>query len=73
MRNYTILRLLLAGFLLYVAWPYFPNAIGMVEKLFWGGWIVFALLVIGANLATLLQLVKPPVMEQKKEKVRQIG
>jgi type VI protein secretion system component VasK len=73
LRNYTILRLLLAGFLLYVAWPYFPNAITTPEKIFWGSWIAFALLVIGANLATLLQLITPPVMEQEKEKRRQIG
>lgn len=73
MKNYTILRLLLAGFFLYVAWPYLPNAVTTVEKLFWGSWIVFALLVVGANLATLLQLISPPAMEQEREKTRQIG
>jgi len=73
MRNYAILRLLLAGFLLYVAWPYFPNAVTPLEQVFWGSWIVFVLLVIGANFATLLQLTNPPVMEQEESKRRQIG
>lgn len=73
MKNYAILRLLLAAFLLYVAWPHFPNAALTIEKLFWGSWLAFALLVIGANFATLLQLISPPVMEQEQEKSRAIG
>lgn len=65
MQPYTILRLLFASFLLYFAWPYIPEAATQIEKLFWGGWLVFLLLVVGGNLATVLQLSKPPVMEQK--------
>ncbi|WP_068674668.1 hypothetical protein [Oceanobacillus sp. Castelsardo] len=72
MKNYAILRLLLAAFFLYVAWPYFPYAATTVEKLFWGSWLVFLFLVIGANLATLLQMTKPPVMEQKELTARQV-
>jgi len=71
MRHYTILRLLLAGFLLYFAWPYIPQATTTIEKVFWGSWLTFLLLVIGGNLATSLQLTRTPVMEQKEEvKVR---
>ncbi|MBO1003385.1 hypothetical protein ACFSKI_22195 [Pseudogracilibacillus auburnensis] len=67
MRHYTILRLLLAGFLLYFAWPYIPEASAPIEKLFWGAWLGFLLLVIGGNFATLLQISSPPVMEQSEE------
>lgn len=72
MKNYAILRLLLAGFFLYVAWPYFPHAVTTLEQVFWGSWLVFLMLVIGANLATLLQMTGPPVMEQEELKKRQI-
>ncbi|KKE79059.1 hypothetical protein NSA56_07285 [Oceanobacillus caeni] len=72
MKNYAILRLLLAAFFLYVAWPYFPYAVTTLEQVFWGSWLVFLFLVIGANLATLLQMTKPPVMEQKELTSRQV-
>lgn len=65
MRHYAILRLLLAGFFLYFAWPYIPEATAQIEKVFWGAWLAFLLLVVGANLATLLQISYPPVMEQE--------
>ncbi|OZU89730.1 hypothetical protein CIL03_00895 [Virgibacillus indicus] len=65
MRHYAILRLLLAGFLLYFAWPAIPYAATSLELLFWGGWLLFFLLVIGANFSTLLRMTKPPVMEQE--------
>ncbi|WP_085991698.1 hypothetical protein [Oceanobacillus senegalensis] len=72
MKNYAILRLLLAGFFLYVAWPVFPYAQTTLEQLFWGSWLVFLLLVVGANLATLLQMTRPPVMEQEELRSRQV-
>jgi len=65
MRHYTVLRLLLASFLLYFAWPYIPEAVTQIERLFWGAWLGFLLLVVGGNLATLLQIAHPPAMEQK--------
>ncbi|MBP2077340.1 hypothetical protein [Oceanobacillus polygoni] len=65
MRHYAILRLLLAAFFLYIAWPVIPSASSNTELIFWGGWLLFLLLVIGANLATLLQMTSPPVMEQE--------
>ena len=43
MKQYAILRLLLAAFLLYFAWPYIPEAITQLELLFWGGMVYFFL------------------------------
>jgi hypothetical protein len=71
MRHYAILRILLAGFFLYFAWPAIPYATTMIEQLFWAAWLVFLLLVVGANFATLLQMTKPPIMEQDELKERQ--
>lgn len=73
MRNYCILRLLLAGFFLYVAWPMIPSAATQLEQFFWGSWLVFLFLVIGANFATLLQMTNPPSMEQEFVEERQRG
>ncbi|MBM7597710.1 hypothetical protein JOC34_000067 [Virgibacillus halotolerans] len=71
MRHYAILRLLLASFFLYFAWPMIPQATTPVAATFWGVWILFFLLVVGANLATLLQMTRPPVMEQERKRRRQ--
>lgn len=71
MRHYAILRLLFAGFLLYFAWPAIPSATTTIELIFWGGWLGFFLLVFGSNLATLLQMMRPLVMEQKELMKRQ--
>ncbi|MEC5421942.1 hypothetical protein QGM71_00350 [Virgibacillus sp. C22-A2] len=71
MRHYAILRLLLACFFLYFAWPVIPHASTFLELTFWGGWLIFFLLVIGANLSTLLQMTRPPIMEQDEIKQRQ--
>lgn len=65
MRHYAILRLLLAFFFLYFAWPLIPQANSQLEFIFWGIWLLFFMLVIGANFATLLRMTPPPVMEQK--------
>ncbi|MFC4556677.1 hypothetical protein ACFO3D_00465 [Virgibacillus kekensis] len=70
MRHYAILRLLLAGFFLYTAWPMIPGAATQAELIFWGVWLVFLLLVVGANFATLLRMTPPPVMEQDRTGVR---
>lgn len=66
MRHYAILRLLLAGLFLYFAWPSIPEASSQIAMIFWGAWLAFFLLVVGANFATLLQITSPPVMEQEK-------
>jgi len=71
MKHYAILRLLFAAFLLYFAWPFIPEAVTQLELLFWGAWLVFFLLVVGANLATLLQMVAPPIIEQKETTQRE--
>lgn len=70
-RHYAILRLLLAGFFLYFAWPVIPYATTSLELTFWGIWVLLFLLVVGANLATLLQMTRPPVMEQEYKRRRQ--
>lgn len=71
MRHYVILRLLLAGFFLYFAWPYIPKASTQLEWVFWGVWLVLFLFAFGANLAALLQMINPPVMEQERVRKRQ--
>ncbi|MEN2467092.1 hypothetical protein [Ornithinibacillus sp. FSL M8-0202] len=71
MRHYAFLRLLLAAFFLYFAWPLIPQSSSQLEMLFWGCWLVFFVLVFGANLATIFKMSEPPVMEQEYDKVRQ--
>ena len=71
MRNYAILRLLLAAFFLYVAWPFIPEATLQIEMVFWGIWLSLFLLVVGANFSTLLRMTEAPVMEQESLSVRQ--
>jgi hypothetical protein len=71
LRHYAFLRLLLAAFFLYFAWPLIPAANSQLELLFWGAWLAFFVLVFGSNLATLLKMSEPPVMEQDYEKFRQ--
>ncbi|WP_010099158.1 hypothetical protein [Ornithinibacillus scapharcae] len=71
MRHYAFLRLLLAGFFLYFAWPLIPQASSRLEFIFWGAWLAFLIIVIGANLATLLKMSDPPIMEQELDKIRQ--
>ncbi|GAB3791920.1 hypothetical protein [Virgibacillus kimchii] len=71
MRHYAILRIMLALFFLYFAWPAIPYATTIMEHIFWAGWLLFFLLVIGANFATLLQMTKPPIMEQEELRERQ--
>lgn len=66
MRHYPLLRILLSGLLLYIAWPLIPLAVTQLEMVFWGIWVFFFLLVVGANFSTLLQMTTPPVMEQEK-------
>lgn len=67
MRIYTILRLMFALFLLYVAWPFISLATTQEAKLFWMAWLGMLFLVVGSNLATLLHMSDPPVMEQLEE------
>lgn len=57
--------------MLYIAWPLIPLATSQLELVFWGIWLVFFGLVVGGNLATLLQMTNAPVMEQKSIRERQ--
>lgn len=70
--HFPILRILLTLFFLYFAWPAFISAATTIETVFWSVWFVFLLLVVGGNLANLLQIIHPPVMEQEFEKVKHL-
>ncbi|WP_152657346.1 hypothetical protein [Oceanobacillus sp. CFH 90083] len=65
MKTNIILRLLLVCFFIYIAWPMVPQSSSSLEFLFWGCWLLFAFVFIGANLATLLKMSRPPIMEQE--------
>ncbi|WP_284139830.1 MULTISPECIES: hypothetical protein [unclassified Virgibacillus] len=65
MRHYALLRLLLAGFFLYFAWPLIPVSSSQIETVFWGAWLTFFFLLVAANFAVLLQITEPPIMEQE--------
>ncbi|WP_112181607.1 MULTISPECIES: hypothetical protein [Paraliobacillus] len=54
MKQYAVLRLLLAGFLLYIAFPNVQTHPEGLAHLYWFSWLVLFTLVIGANLATVL-------------------
>lgn len=67
MKNQQTLRLLLAGFMLYFAWPKIPQATSTLEMTFWAMWLLFFLAVVGSNLASLLQIIQPSAIEQSVE------
>lgn len=71
MKNYPVLRLLLAALMLYFAWPYLLQISGFAELVFWAGWLLLFFLAVGANLANLLQMIQPPIMEQEWNKLKQ--
>lgn len=56
MRQHALLRLLLACFLFYVAWPSVQVQGSGVGSYFWMAWLVLLFMAIGANLAILLNL-----------------
>ncbi|HLR02439.1 MAG TPA: hypothetical protein VK111_06845 [Virgibacillus sp.] len=70
MKQYAVLRLLFAGFLLYIAWPYIPEMSGHLETAFWGIWLGLFFLFVCGNSATLLKITYPPVMEQERQRGR---
>lgn len=70
MKHYAILRLLLAGFFVYFAWPFIIEVTSKIEMIFWGGWLSLFALIVGANFATVLQITDPPIMEQDEFKER---
>ncbi|KGX89109.1 hypothetical protein [Pontibacillus litoralis] len=66
-KQYSVLRLLLAFFLLYMAWPYIQVQGEQVASYFWLGWLVFFLFVVGANLADLLRISRQPALEEERK------
>ncbi|CQR48125.1 hypothetical protein BN1058_02472 [Paraliobacillus sp. PM-2] len=55
-KQYAWLRLLLAAFLMYMAFPSMEAQANSTAHLFWFSWLGFFLLVIGANLAIVLRI-----------------
>lgn len=72
MKQYALLRLLLALFLLYVAWPSMIHTGSGIEQTFWSMWFIFVLIVSGANLATLMELNRTAQLEQSNTRERQV-
>lgn len=72
MKQYALLRLLFALFLLYIAWPSMIQPASGVAQLFWSMWFVFVLVVSGANLATLMELNRTVQLEQSNTRRRQV-
>lgn len=72
-RQNALLRLMLACFLLYTAWPTLGAHPSGIANLFWGAWLVFFMFVAGSNLATLLRLAPKHVFETEEEKEIQFG
>nr|WP_239584440.1 hypothetical protein [Aquibacillus albus] len=58
------MRILLAFFFLYIAWPSIRSEVTQLSSIFWATWLAFFLLVVGANFATILKMIQPPVMEK---------
>ncbi|MCD5323849.1 MULTISPECIES: hypothetical protein [Pontibacillus] len=76
MRQHALLRLLLACFLFYVAWPSVQVQNHTIGSFFWMTWLVFLFMVMGANLAILLKLpvqVEYEEEESTKEKEFSLG
>lgn len=72
MHHYALLRLLLAFFFLYIAWPYIPEASSQLENIFWGAWLVFFCFIVAANVSTLLHISEPPKLEANEEKLQKV-
>lgn len=73
MKQYALLRILIACFFLYVAWPSVHSNPTQLSSFFWGTWLVFLLLFIGSNFAALLKMTNPPIMEQEAKREFQTG
>lgn len=58
--------MLLGLFLIYLIWPTLLEMISWNEIIFWILWLSLFLLVFGANLASMLQINSPSLLEQKK-------
>lgn len=71
-KNNALLRLLLACFFLYVAWPSIPEATTQLGTVFWGMWLVFFMLVAGANLALMMKLDTTAKLEQMETRRRKV-
>lgn len=77
MHYYALLRIAFVGFLMYLAFPYMLEMSSQLEFVFWTVWVMVFFFIVGGNVATLLKINQPPVIEQteavkqKKEVQRQ--
>ena len=70
MRQYAILHLLLAAFLLYVAWPALNLQANGIQSVFWLIWLAFLFVVIGANLAVVLKVQETHIQSVTNKQVK---
>jgi hypothetical protein len=56
MRRNALFKVLFAAFLLYLALPSIQEISSSISSIFWASWIVFFLLVVGANLGVLMNV-----------------
>lgn len=72
-KQYALLKILLGIFLLYLALPVLGVSANSMANLFWGLWLIFFVLVVGANLAVLLNVQRQRPQENLNyEKMRQM-
>jgi len=64
MHYYALLRIAFVGFLMYLAFPYMLQVSGQLEFIFWTVWVMVFFFIVGGNVATLLRIHQPPVIEQ---------
>lgn len=64
MHYYAFLRIAFVGFLMYLSFPYMLQASGQLEFIFWTVWVMVFFFIVGGNVATILRINKPPVIEQ---------
>ncbi|WP_407269025.1 hypothetical protein [Radiobacillus sp. PE A8.2] len=73
MEQYALLRILLACFFLYIAWPAISEQASSLASMFWAGWLLFFLFVVGSNLAAMLKITKPLGLDKQEEKQVSVG
>jgi hypothetical protein len=67
MRRNALFKVLFAAFLLYLALPSIQEISSSLSSIFWASWIVFFLLVVGANLGVLMNVKTRKSVEPSEE------
>ncbi|WP_425441487.1 hypothetical protein [Salinibacillus kushneri] len=68
MKRNALLKLLIACYFLYLALPSIREMTTSASSLFWAAWIVFFVLVAGANLGVLLDIKSGKSVEHSENK-----